>query len=258
MRPFDESDFYVKNIVLACYVGKGSGDRIHHDRPSHGLAFHMSGLRQYTFKTGEILTVHPNDLIYLPRYSDYEVTTLEAGDCYAVNFDIPSDAVYTPFVLKVKNTSGILEYFKNAKAAWESKKEGYLFECTADLYNIICLMTEEQTLHYASKDKRDRILSAVNYIHENYTGETLSIAELAGSCGITPEYFRSIFKSIYGVSPKMYINRLKIARAEELLSSGLYSVTEAARLSGYTDLSHFSREFKKATGKAPQNYEAGR
>ncbi|MBQ8232699.1 MAG: helix-turn-helix domain-containing protein [Lachnospiraceae bacterium] len=48
-----------------------------------------------------------------------------------------------------------------------------------------------------------------------------------------------------------YINNLKISRAKELLSSGMYTVTQAAEMSGYTDVSHFSREFKKATGAAP-------
>ena len=73
-------------------------------------------------------------------------------------------------------------------------------------------------------------------------------------CSITPGYFRSIFKSFYGVSPKSYINGLKIARAKELLASGMYSVTEAAVMSGYTDMSHFSREFKKVVGITPKNY----
>ena len=75
-------------------------------------------------------------------------------------------------------------------------------------------------------------------------------------CGITPEYFRKIFKTYYGVSPIKYINTLKITHAKELLASGMYSVTEAALQSGYTDMSYFSREFKKATEKSPCNYRA--
>lgn len=73
-------------------------------------------------------------------------------------------------------------------------------------------------------------------------------------CGITPEYFRKIFKAYYGVSPLKYINALKITHAKELLDSGMYSVTEAALRSGYTDLSYFSREFKKETGNSPKYY----
>ena len=73
-------------------------------------------------------------------------------------------------------------------------------------------------------------------------------------CGITPEYFRKLFKSFYGISPLKYINNLKITHAKELLASGMYSVTEAALQSGYIDMSYFSREFKKASGNSPKYY----
>ena len=73
-------------------------------------------------------------------------------------------------------------------------------------------------------------------------------------CGITPEYFRKLFCGFYGVSPIKYINALKLSRAEELLASQMYSVTEAAEMSGYTDMSHFSREFKKHTGMSPTEF----
>ena len=53
---------------------------------------------------------------------------------------------------------------------------------------------------------------------------------------------------------KKYINDLKISHAKELLASGMYSVTEAALQSGYADLSHFSREFKKTVGISPKKF----
>ena len=63
------------------------------------------------------------------------------------------------------------------------------------------------------------------------------------------------FKSFYGISPIEYINNLKIILAKELLESNMYSVTEAAIRAGYTEMSHFSREFKKATGVSPIEYK---
>ena len=115
-------------------------------------------------------------------------------------------------------------------------------------------MQKEFYLDYSSKDKNEMIAPAVAYIHENYTDRLLSIEELAAMCHITPEYFRRIFGQFYGTSPIKYINDLKLAHAKELLRSGEYSVSEAASLSGFVDISHFSRIFKMATGISPKNF----
>ncbi len=82
----------------------------------------------------------------------------------------------------------------------------------------------------------------------------MSISNLSALCGITPEYFRRLFREHFGDSPIAYINKMKLTRAKELLSSGMYSVSETALLSEYTELSHFSREFKRHTGSAPSEY----
>lgn len=99
-----------------------------------------------------------------------------------------------------------------------------------------------------------KIKPAVEKIHRTYTDGVLSINELSGLCGITPEYFRRLFKAYYGVSPLRYINDLKISHAKELIESGLYTVTQAAIQSGYNDMSYFSREFKRKTGNPPRFY----
>jgi AraC-like DNA-binding protein len=115
-------------------------------------------------------------------------------------------------------------------------------------------MQKEYQTGYADSSKFELIQPAITYLHDHYTTEPLKITRLAEMCHISPEYFRSIFQRIYGSSPIKYINRLKIQHASELLTSGMYTVTEAATLSGYNDLSHFSREFKKVYGVTPTEY----
>lgn len=247
-------DFNIEKIVLACYVRAGMGERVHKNRPSHGLAFHTGGSKEYVFDNGKRLLVNKNEIIYMPKYSSYVVNSLTSGDCYAINFDVSENLEFDPFIIKTKNSNLILEHFKQARNTWETKKSGYKMKCKAELYNILFIMQQEQFLHYISKNKLEIIRPAVEYIHESYSKELLSIAELSKMCGISPEYFRSIFKNYFGVSPVHYINSLKITRAKELLESEMYSVNEAAIQSGYTDMSHFSREFKKAVGICPSQY----
>ena len=255
MENFMSYNFNITKIVLACFVPKYKGETVHRNRPSHGLAFHMSGVRRYDFDNGKHLWVHPNDIIYLPKFSNYDVSNQVAGECFAINFDITEDVCFEPFVIKLKNSVAVSGRFKKANTTWQKKLAGYEMKCKAELYNILYAMQQDYYSAYIQNSKLEIIKPAVDYIHNNYTNELLNISKLAGMCNITPEYFRSIFKNFYGVSPIIYINDLKINRAEELLKTGMYSVTEAALMSGYLDMSYFSRTFKKVAGVSPSEYK---
>ena len=254
MKNFMNYEFDIREITHACYVAPNMGKLRHFDRPSHGLALNLGGDKEYLFSDGTVVFVKENSLIYLPKGSTYYVKTNVPGGCYAINFQISEDVSFSPFSVSIKASSEFLHYFKSAKKQWESKNAGYKMHCKAELYSIIGGMQLEYHSTYIPKSRFTLIDPAVNYINENYTKELLNISHLSGLCGITPEYFRRIFKERFGNSPVSYINDLKLTRAGELLSSGMYSVNEAAQLSGYTDLSHFSREFKKSFGISPSEY----
>ncbi len=254
MTDFMNYDFNISDIALACYVGAGKGKHKHIDRPNHGLAIHLGGDKEYRFSDGRILRTTENTIIYLPKDSSYSVKSSLPGECYAINFQISEDISFEPFVVSVKAASDFLYFFKSSKKHWETKDVGYKMRCKANLYNIICTMQEEYRKSYLPKSKYMIIEPAVDYINKNYTSLPLNISSLSDMCGITPEYFRRIFREFFGDSPIIYINKMKISRAKDLISSGMYSVNEVCMLSGYTDLSHFSREFKKATGVCPSEY----
>ena len=47
MNNFMQCDFNISKIVLACYVGAGTANPIHKNRPSHGLEFFTSVVNKY-------------------------------------------------------------------------------------------------------------------------------------------------------------------------------------------------------------------
>ena len=65
---------------------------------------------------------------------------------------------------------------------------------------------------------------------------------------------RKSFEKRYGVSPLKYLKLVRLENARSLLESGLYSVCEAAELSGFTDAKYFSREFSRHYGKSPSSF----
>ena len=56
------------------------------------------------------------------------------------------------------------------------------------------------------------------------------------------------------MSPKSYMERLKMQRAIEMLVGGREPVAEIGRKLSYSDPFHFSRRFKMVTGMSPADY----
>ena len=65
-------------------------------------------------------------------------------------------------------------------------------------------------------------------------------------------YLEKQFFRQYGISVIAYRNMLRVRRAKELLRN--HSVTETARLLGYSSVYAFSRAFKNSTGETPSSY----
>lgn len=252
MKNFMSYDFTVTKINLCARVTKGSP--IHNDRPSHGLVFYPESASTFTFNSGKTVTPGKNTIIYLPQGSSYTVTSSEQHLCYAINFLLADNFTNEPFCVCVKNPTWFLELFKGADRYFAQKQRGFMSKCKAYLYDIIYAMQHEYSLGYISGDKKTVMEKAINLIHETYTSNTLTIAQLASLCGMTPEYFRKLFGKISGTSPLKYINELRIQRAKELLYSGMYSISEVAEMSGFSDTGYFSRSFKKLVGVSPTKY----
>ena len=245
----------VSEIVVAIKVPAGHGQAVHKDRASHGFAMHLDGDKDYVFGSGKILKVQKNDIIYMPKGSDYFVQTWEIGDCYAINFQLSQELKNEPFVFSPKNPNAFAEAFRSAEKAWRTKKEGYVFRCKSQLYGIFSEMRGESLSGYHPSMKTEIIRPAIEMISENYASGNLSVPELAKLCNVSEVYFRKVFSTVFGLSPIKYINDLKIARAKELLLTQMYSVAEVSEMSGFSDISYFSREFKKAVGVSPSEYE---
>ena len=256
MNNFMNYDFNITDIRLAIFVKQGMDAPVHKNRTLHGLAINIDpNNKTYMFSGGKIILVAQNEIIYLPKGSNYTVSSVRSGNCYAINFDFSENISFEPFTFKAKNAPAFIKEFEKATELWKNKSTAFNMQCKGILYNIISMMQNEHALKYISRSTSNIITPAIEYIKENYTNDDITISQLADMCGISEDYFRKIFKTSFSVSPRKYINELKLSYAKELILSGMYTVTEAAELSGYTDISYFSREFKKAFNTCPAAYK---
>lgn len=81
-----------------------------------------------------------------------------------------------------------------------------------------------------------------------------SITGMAEYCNMSDDQFRRVFMNRYGVLPKLYIDKLRLNKAAELLVETNLNIAEIAEMMGYQDPFHFSRRFKAVIGFSPQQY----
>ena len=87
------------------------------------------------------------------------------------------------------------------------------------------------------------------------TNLTLSLKEVSQSLDVHPTYLSREFSKYFGdLSFGDYIRKLRIEKAIHLLNHSKHSLSEIAYLTGFSDQSHFTRIFKKNTGKNPSDY----
>lgn len=251
MKNFMQHDFCVDNIEIACLVAAGKGTLVHKNRASHGLAIFLGGERTFYFDNKKFKALK-NSIVYFPKGCNYNIKDKIPYDCYAINFQMPNDICFEPFVFNVKNINPYLESFKNSQKIWTKKNIGYNSKVKSELYNIIYNMQSEYSIPYSSSSI---IEPAIDYIHSNYYKESISVEHLADICKISAVHLRNVFIKNFAVSPIKYINNLKMTRAKELLTSGMYTVSETCFLSGYNDESYFCREFKKHFNISPSEYK---
>ncbi len=107
---------------------------------------------------------------------------------------------------------------------------------------------------YSSSRKAARIERVRVYILENISDCNLTVAGLSEHFGIHPSALSSAFKRMYGENPSTFIQRSRVAYAEELLQTTEQKLTEICDAAGFGSLSTMHRLFMRYSGTSPVKF----
>ncbi len=85
----------------------------------------------------------------------------------------------------------------------------------------------------------------------------VSIEEMAELAACSPRTLARKFRSSLGTTPQRFAQRLRVARAIDLLETTRDSVESIAERVGYADAAAFRRVFRRETGDAPRDRRNG-
>jgi len=214
----------VRHYYLLHYVLEGKG------------TFYKDG-KAYPVRQGDLFVILPEELTV------YQADKEEPWKYYWIGFE----AEDTPEFLKsaVIRQPDVRQFFERARDGWYGmRNDGSVF---ALLYEVLWHLSEKAP----QKNRRTKDYAAYTRTYlETMYAKSVCIQEIARTLHIDRRYLTSLFSRTYGISPQAYLLQIRLTQAKAFLEQG-YSVTETAEMSGFTDISNFSRQYKKNYGICP-------
>ena len=222
---------------------------------------------------GEFL-IEENGIFIIPPGSSFSVQVLQPGlhRHTSVEFLIrcesqrvaalqpPEEQVFTlPLYIPPAPENGeIFTLLRGIVGAQAAQPERSYFAQCADFMQLIhrlCLRTQsDHPTDTVSPGNRRHCARAKAFISENLSRK-LTVSDVAAAVGVSKNYLTNVFSASEGVPLMEYINRSKLSYMLVLIRRYSYTLAQAGKQVGFTDVNYISRIFKRYYGMTVTDYK---
>lgn len=222
---------------------------------------------------GEFL-LEENGIFIIPPRCDFSVKTQEPGmhrhtsveflvhcRCQQVSTCAPAEGrcVTLPFYIPPSpENSEIFALIRNIACAKTAQPDrSYFAEC-AEFMQLMHLLSERvqciDSSDTVSPGNRRHCARAKAYVSQNIN-RRLTVSDVAAAVGVSKNYLTNVFSNSEGVTLMEYINRSKLSYMTMLIRRYGYTLAEAGKHVGMTDVNYISRIFKRYYGMTVTEYK---
>lgn len=126
------------------------------------------------------------------------------------------------------------------------------FDGDMDLNTLETISLELCQLYGSGSESNELIAKIQEYINANYADSTLSLTRISEEFHISENYFSYLFKKEVSENFSTYLEKLRMAKAKELVTETATSISELYQYVGYNNAASFRRVFKKNFGVSPK------
>ena len=103
----------------------------------------------------------------------------------------------------------------------------------------------------------EHVRRALVYIARHYR-EKITLEKVAGHVGLSKYRISHLMKEVTGQTIFQHVKRMRVEKAQELLSGTDESYSEITYTLGFTDQSAFIKQFRELTGTTPAKFRKNR
>lgn len=101
----------------------------------------------------------------------------------------------------------------------------------------------------------DRRIKRSIILMQDNLGDRVNFAEVAKQAGLSRPHFFELFRRNMKMTPHIYLNMLRMEKAQEQLTDKRYNINEIAHNLGFSAQSNFTRFFLDIQGISPKEYQ---
>lgn len=219
---------------------------------------------EYIAKTGDIVFVgghvlhraEPQNCVY--ECIVFDLNLIRGGAPKVSDYIVPllAGTSETERLLHTENTplyKTAVELFETMCAEEEFYELAVCGILSKLFYHLLSAGKINRISENLNTHRRQSIAGLIDWIEKHYT-EKIALGDLSDFSGFNEKYLCRVFREFTGETPTEYINRRRCERAAFEMTVNRKNVTEAAYESGFNELSHFSRTFKKYKGISPREF----
>ncbi len=103
-------------------------------------------------------------------------------------------------------------------------------------------------------DPHEKTVREIRELLEKEYHNRWTLESLARRMGMSPFHLQRMFKKYTDVSPKQYLNQIRVEEAKRLLAGSNQTITEICFAAGFPGLTPFYQTFRQITGLSPRAY----
>lgn len=206
------------------------------------------------------LSVHPQKAEQFHRHTVVEFTV--SCQFKRANACTPPQGKAVTLPLYIAPSAENSEIFKLIRSIACAKTGQYsrsYFEECAEFMLLIHKLSERARQCQAGNDtaspgNRRHCIRAKAFISENID-RRLTVGDIAKAIGVSKNYLTNVFSSTEGVPLMEYINRSKLSYMMLLIRRYGYTLAQAGKHVGFTDVNYISRIFRRYYGMTVTEYK---
>ena len=208
----------------------------------------------YPVKKDQMVVVNPNvihtEISSQSNPLEYIVLAIDG-----LELEVSGNKEMENYILDFRSDPDTVSCIRNMMKETQAGLSGYEMICQA--YTEILLLRLMRSVNFTvttAAPLASRQCDIIKrYIDANYK-ESLNLDDLSRVVHINKYYLAHVFKNEYGVSPINYMISRRIEESRYLLKETDISLSQIARVLGFSSASYFSQSFRRAEGVSPIEY----